>query len=174
MSAPMNALGTARIMRAGRRIESPTAEVVMSPLRIRRRISKFHWRVLPVGLWLFALACDLAFLANRDPFWQALAFYGLSGGLALGLAIGLVGFVAWLRITDPHWRAIGAAYMTAYLMVALLLGLSLMLRSVTPVAQPVLAVILSGVAIALFLSSTWIEDELAQVYRQRHDVSWIG
>jgi hypothetical protein len=64
--------------------------------------------------------------------------------------------------------------MTSYLMVALLLALSLVLRSVAPAAQPILAVILSGVAMALFLSSTWIDDELDQAYRHRHTISWSG
>jgi uncharacterized membrane protein len=141
---------------------------------VRRRFFQFNWRVLPAGLWLFALACDLIFLATQDPLWYALAFYGIGAGLAIGILVGLAGFVAWLRIADPHWRAIGVAHMTSYLMVALLLALSLVLRSVAPAAQPILAVILSGVAMALFLSSTWIDDELDQAYRHRHTISWTS
>jgi hypothetical protein len=131
------------------------------------------WRVSLVAVCLIALVCDLIFLANpQQRIWHQLAFYGIGGGLMLASVVVVAGFVAWLRIADPHWRAIGAAHVTAYLMMALLLGLSLALR--TGGAHAMLAVILSGVAIVLFLSSTWIDDELDQIYRQRHTVSWSG
>jgi uncharacterized membrane protein len=146
----------------------------MFPMSVRRRFFQFNWRVLPASLWLLALICDLVFLTVQDPLWYSLAFYGISAGLAVGILVGVTAFVTWLRIADPHWRAIGVAHMTSYLMVALLLALSLVLRSVTPTAQPILAVILSGVAIALFLSSAWIDDELDQAYRHRHTISWTS
>lgn len=110
---------------------------------------------------------------HRDEFWHSLARYGIGASLAIGTLVGLAGFVAWLRIADPHWRAIGVAHMTAYLMVAVLLVLSLVLRMVTPVTLT-LAITLSGVAIALLLSSTWTDEELGQAYRQRHSVFWMS
>lgn len=145
----------------------------MSASFLRNRFVQSSWRTLLVSLWLLALVCDLIYLANpQQQVWHSLAFYGIGAGLLLGSVVAAMGFAAWVRISDPHWRAIGVAHITAYLMVGLLLGLSLILRVSN--SPSILAAILSGVAIALFLSSTWIDDELEQLYRQRHSLSWPG
>jgi hypothetical protein len=139
----------------------------MSSNFVRWIFSQSSWRLLLATLGLFVLASDLLLLAfPTHRLWYLFAFYGIGSALVIGTVVGVAGFVGWVRIADPRWRAIGVAHMTAYLMVALLLGLSLALRMEMD-ASPILAVILSGVAIALYLSSTWLDEQLGQLSRER-------
>ena len=76
--------------------------------------------VLPVGLWVFSLFCDLFYLGGAEAeIWSRLALYTMVGGFVGAFtAVALPGFVAqmnvslvvlalyavniWLRLGDPH------------------------------------------------------------------------
>jgi len=76
--------------------------------------------VLPVGLWVFSLFCDLLYLGGAEAeIWSRLALYTMVGGFVGAFtAVALPGFVAqmnvslvvlalyavniWLRLGDPH------------------------------------------------------------------------
>jgi predicted membrane protein DUF2231 len=76
--------------------------------------------VLPVGLWVFSLFCDLLYLGGAEAeIWSRLALYTMVGGFVCAFtAVALPGFVAqmnvslvvlalyavniWLRLGDPH------------------------------------------------------------------------
>src|SRR5688572_7167418 len=76
--------------------------------------------VLPVGLWVFSLFCDLLYLGGGEAeIWSRLALYAMVGGFVGAFtAMALSGFVAhmnvalvvvalyavniWLRLGDPH------------------------------------------------------------------------
>ena len=75
--------------------------------------------VLPVGLWVFSLFCDLLYLGGAEAeIWSKLALYTMVGGfIGAFTAVALPGFVArmnvtlvvvalyavniWLRLGDP-------------------------------------------------------------------------
>ena len=76
--------------------------------------------VMPVGLWLFSLFCDVLYLGGAEAeIWSRLALYAMVGGFIGALTLlSLPGFVArmnvalvvvalyavniWLRLGDPH------------------------------------------------------------------------
>src|SRR5688572_11408437 len=76
--------------------------------------------VLPIGLWMFSLGCDLLYLGGAEAeIWSRLALYTMVGGFVGAFtAVALPGFVAqmnvslvvlalyavniWLRLGDPH------------------------------------------------------------------------
>jgi uncharacterized membrane protein len=76
--------------------------------------------VLPVGLWVFSLFCDLLYLGGAEAeIWSRLALYTMVGGfIGAFTAVALPGFVVhmnvtlvvvalyavniWLRLGDPH------------------------------------------------------------------------
>jgi len=76
--------------------------------------------VLPVGLWVLSLFCDLLYLGGAEAeIWSRLALYTMVGGFVGAFtAVVLPGFVAqmnvslvvlalyavniWLRLGDPH------------------------------------------------------------------------
>lgn len=76
--------------------------------------------VLPVGLWVFSLLCDLLYLGGAEAeLWSRLALYTMVGGFVCAFTVmTLPGFVAqtnvalivvalyavniWLRLGDPH------------------------------------------------------------------------
>lgn len=76
--------------------------------------------VVPVGLWLFSLFCDVLYLGGAEAeIWPRLALYAMVGGFIGALTLlTLPGFVAhmnvalvvvglyavniWLRLGDPH------------------------------------------------------------------------
>lgn len=76
--------------------------------------------VLPIGLWVFSLGCDLLYLGGAEAeIWSRLALYTMVGGFVGAFtALALPGFVAqmnvtlvvvglyavniWLRLGDPN------------------------------------------------------------------------
>lgn len=76
--------------------------------------------VLPIGLWVFSLGCDLLYLGGAEAeIWSRLALYTMVGGfIGAFTALALPGFVAqmnvtlvvvglyavniWLRLGDPN------------------------------------------------------------------------
>ena len=76
--------------------------------------------VLPIGLWVFSLCCDLLYLGGAEAeIWSRLALYTMVGGfIGAFTALALPGFVAqmnvtlvvvglyavniWLRLGDPN------------------------------------------------------------------------
>ena len=57
--------------------------------------------VLPVGLWVFSLMCDLLYLGGAEAeLWPGLALYSMVAGFVCAFtAVALPGFVAQMNVT---------------------------------------------------------------------------
>lgn len=103
--------------------------------------------VLPVGLWVFSLFCDLLYLGGAEAeIWSRLALYAMVGGFISALtAVALPGF--------------GLMRMNIMLIVAALYAVNIALRLGDP-ASPALAIVLSATGVGVLAISSWVGVEL--------------
>ena len=119
---------------------------------------------LPIGLWVFSLACDLLGLVYRENWlWQSVALYALVGGVIGAFAAAVPGLVDLLALRDPEVRRIGVTHMTINLVViAIFIGDAVLrfsdaIGTTGPVVVSLLGVVLLGI-------SGWLGGEM--VYKR--------
>lgn len=115
---------------------------------------------LPIGLWIFSLACDLIFrFLSEDLIWDQMAFYTMAGGLVGALAAALPGFIDLLSLRDPAARRIALAHMITNLATVALYAVNLWLRTTSPPGAGT-PVVLSIVGVILLGLAGWLGGEL--------------
>jgi uncharacterized membrane protein len=116
--------------------------------------------VFPIGLWVFALVCDLIFhWGSHLPFWKDVAFDAMVGGLIGALAAAIPGLLDYSTIADrAAWR-IATAHLTLNLVVVVLYAVNLWLRH-RAVPEATGPVWLSVVSIGLLVVSGWLGGSL--------------
>jgi uncharacterized membrane protein len=119
---------------------------------------------IPIGLWVFSLACDLLFVfGSGASLWYTLAFYTLIGGLAGAVIAAVPGFVDMLSLAGSV-RRVALAHMAVNLVVIALYAFNIGLRINGP-EKVGLCVILSAVAVGLLVLAGWLGGHLVYVYR---------
>src|SRR5688500_585201 len=108
--------------------------------------------VLPVGLWVLSLFCDLLYLGGAEAeIWSRLALYTMVGGLAAAFtAVALPGFVAHMNVT---------------LVVVALYAVNIWLRLGDP--SLAIAIALSAIGVGMLAASSWLELQLLRVHGKR-------
>ena len=101
--------------------------------------------MLPAGLWVFSLACDLLYLGGGEAeIWSRLALYSMVGGFAGVLGtMAVPGFIAHLNVT---------------LIVVCLYAVNLWLRLGEPFLAP--AIVLSVIGVGMLAASSRLESAL--------------
>ena len=108
--------------------------------------------VLPPGLWVFSLGCDLLYLGGAEAeIWSGLALYSMVGGFIAGFtALALPGFVARMNVT---------------LIVVGLYAVNIWLRLGDP--HPGVAMTLSVIGLGMIAATSWLETQLLRVHGKR-------
>lgn len=108
--------------------------------------------VLPAGLWVFSLSCDLLYLAGAEAeIWPRLALYTMVGGFVCAFtALALPGFVARMNVT---------------LVVVGLYAVNIWLRLGDP--NLAIAITLSVIGVGMLAVSSWLEIQLLRVHGKR-------
>jgi hypothetical protein len=104
--------------------------------------------VLPVGLWVFSLFCDLLYLGGAEAeIWSRLALYTMVGGFIGALtAVALPGFIVHMNVT---------------LIVVALYAVNIWLRLGDP--NPAMAIALSVTGVGMLAVSSWLDATLVRV-----------
>lgn len=119
---------------------------------------------IPIGLWIFALACDLVHtLGGGDPLWRVIAFYAIVGGIIGALAAAVPGLIDLLSLpAGPRRTAI--IHMTLNLTIVVLFVINAWIRTGRAPAERVTildtTVLLSIVAVGLLVASGWLGGKL--------------
>ena len=117
---------------------------------------------IPIGLWLFSLACDLIFLFGaHDPVWKACAFYAMVGGLIGGLVAALPGLVDLMSLPEGP-RGTAVLHMSINLAIVALFAVNAWMRyrAGDLGASSTTTVWLSVLAVAMLLVSGWLGGKL--------------
>ncbi|HWM44617.1 MAG TPA: DUF2231 domain-containing protein [Burkholderiales bacterium] len=104
--------------------------------------------LVPVGLWVFSLFCDLLYLGGAEAeIWSRLALYSMVGGFVGAFtAVVLPGFVAQMNVA---------------LIVVALYAVNIWLRLGDPMLA--IAIALSVTGVALLAVSSWLEGALVRI-----------
>jgi uncharacterized membrane protein len=135
-----------------------------TPARIARHPIHPMLVPLPIGLWIFAFLCDLAYvLGVGASLWFTLGFYTMIAGLLGALLAAIPGFIDMLSLRGPL-KKLALTHMALNLTVVALFGINIALRiNGSEVAGLPLA--LSVVGITLLAVSGWIGGHMVYVHR---------
>ena len=125
---------------------------------------------VPIGLWLFALACDLIGLASIHPdLWFVVSLYAMVGGILGALAAAVPGLVDLLSLRERTHRRVALTHMALNLVIVVLYVGNVWFR----IAQPTHVIphlVLSIAGVALLGVSGWLGGSLVHV----HGVGVLG
>jgi uncharacterized membrane protein len=110
---------------------------------------------IPIGLWIFALVCDLMTASgSTNPAWTTVAFYCIGGGIVGALAAALPGLIDLLSLpAGPRKTAV--LHMTINLIVVALFAINFWMRMQTP-GSPGKLVWLTLIGVGLLAISGWL------------------
>lgn len=122
--------------------------------------------VFPIGLWIFSFVCDLVYYSGLyDPFWKAMSFYAMLGGVIGALLAAIPGFIDYQGLTDRRIRRIAAMHMILNLVVLASFIFNLGLRANAPPDLGGLDTMLSAVTLVVLGFSGWLGGSLVYVHR---------
>lgn len=107
---------------------------------------------LPIGLWVFALACDIVAAAGGSGAWSTVALYCVSGGIVGAVLAAVPGLIDYFSIDEAAMRRIANFHMIVNLGAVVVFSLNLWSRlslppgSVVPLMLSVVGVVCIGVA----------------------------
>jgi uncharacterized membrane protein len=118
--------------------------------------------VLPLGLFIFVLVCDVAYLLTRRPEFAVVAYWDVVGGIIGGLLAAIFGAIDWLGIPrGTRAKAIGVWHGLGNVLVVALFAINWFLRANAPGLVPsTTAIALTFAAIGLGGVTAWLGGEL--------------
>src|SRR5205809_4750633 len=66
---------------------------------------------LPIGLWIFALICDVVFATGGAAIWNTVALYCVAAGIVGALLAAVPGFIDYLSIDEAAMKRIGTYHL---------------------------------------------------------------
>jgi uncharacterized membrane protein len=122
---------------------------------------------IPIGLWIFSLACDLIrVMGATSPNWELAAYYTMIGGILGALLAAVPGFIDMLALPRGLKR-IALIHMTINLTVVALYVWNASLRKHGGVD---LAVWLSVISVGLLGISGWLGGKMVYVHGVAADI----
>jgi uncharacterized membrane protein len=103
-------------------------EVMSSPASIGKHPVHPMLVAFPIGLWVFALVCDVVRLFGGAQVWSTVAFYSIAGGIVGALLAAIPGFIDYLSIDEAEMRRIATIHLLLGLGSVVIFGLNLWLR----------------------------------------------
>jgi uncharacterized membrane protein len=113
---------------------------------------------IPIGLWLFSLACDLVHrFGGTSPNWEIVALYAMVGGIIGALLAAVPGFIDVFSL-PARIRPIGFTHMGINLAIVVLYAINAWMRRGNGVSDGLIW--LSVVSVALLGVSGWLGGEM--------------
>lgn len=110
---------------------------------------------IPIGLWVFSLACDLIAVLADVPALEATAFHAMVGGVLGALAAAVPGFIDMLSLRDPHIKKTALAHMALNLTLVALYTVNAWMRYDGGMPREIL-IGLSVVGVLILSVSGWL------------------
>ena len=117
--------------------------------------------VFPLGLLATSFIFDIVYLATRNGRFADVSFWMIAAGIIGGLVAAVFGLIDWLSIPKgTRAKRIGALHGIGNVIVTGLFVVSWLVRYDAPRSPEAIAVVLSGIAVALALVTGWLGGEL--------------
>lgn len=118
---------------------------------------------IPIGLWVFTLACQIIHEAGGAGPWETIATYAMGGGIIGALLAVTPGFIDLFSIPPSRARSDGIWHMSLNITITAIFIINFALRS-TGSVTPGASLILSIIGVALLLVSGWLGGSMVYVH----------
>jgi uncharacterized membrane protein len=133
-----------------------------SPASIKKHPIHPMLVALPIGLWVFALVCDVVRAAGGALTWESVATYCVAAGIVGALLAALPGLIDYFSIDEPEMKRIANLHLVVNLAAVVIFAINLWLRFLLPAESNVpLALSIIGV-LAIGLGG-WLGGEMVYV-----------
>ncbi len=103
-----------------------------SPASIKKHPVHPMLVTLPIGLWVFALVCDIVSAAGGDAAWETVARYCIAAGIAGALLAAVPGLIDYFSIDEAPMKKIANFHLIVNLGAVVIYALNLWLRMRIP------------------------------------------
>lgn len=133
-----------------------------SPASIKKHPVHPMLVALPIGLWVFALVCDVVRATGGDIVWQTVASYCIAGGIVGALIAAVPGLIDYFSIDEAAMRRIAILHLTVNLGAVIIFAINLWLRFRLP-DNRYLALGMSIVGVLAIGVGGWLGGEMVYV-----------
>jgi uncharacterized membrane protein len=119
---------------------------------------------IPIGLWVFSLICDFAYVGTDDARWAITAYFTLGGGVIGALAAAVPGLIDLLGLRDARAVRVGMYHLVLNLGIVAAQAVNFWLRMEDGGDVAVLPRAISIVAVATLAISGWLGWHLVHVF----------
>jgi len=117
---------------------------------------------VPIGLWIFALVCDVMHAASGNEVWQTVAIYCVAGGIVGAIMAAVRGLIDYFSIDEAEMKRFANLHLAVNLGAVLLFAISLWLRFRLP-SDSNLPLALSVVGVLAIGFGGWLGGEMVYV-----------
>jgi uncharacterized membrane protein len=117
---------------------------------------------LPIGLWVFALVCDVVHAVSGSAIWQTVATFCVAGGIVGALLAAVPGLIDYFSIDEAEMRRIANLHLAVNLGAVVIFAINLWLRFRLPVESNV-PLGLSVVGVLAIGFGGWLGGEMVYV-----------
>lgn len=116
----------------------------------------------PIGLWVFALVCDIVAATGATGQWKTVALYAIAGGIIGAVVAAVPGLIDYFSIEEAAMKRIATFHMVVNLCSLMVFGINLWSRFALPTTS-VVPLILSIVGVAGIGIGGWLGGEMVYV-----------
>jgi len=117
---------------------------------------------VPIGLWVFALVCDVVHALNGNGVWQSVGTYCIAGGIVGAILAAVPGLIDYFSIDEAEMRRIANLHLAVNLGAVVLFAINLWLRFRLP-ADSFLPLVLSIAGVLAMGVGGWLGGEMVYV-----------
>lgn len=117
---------------------------------------------LPIGLWVFALVCDVMHVVSGNAVWQTVATYCIGGGIVGAILAAAPGLLDYFSIDEAEMKRIATLHLAVNLGAVVIFAINLWLRFRLPVNSR-LPLILSVIGVLGIGLGGWLGGEMVYV-----------
>jgi uncharacterized membrane protein len=116
----------------------------------------------PIGLWVFALVCDVMRAASGNNVWQTVAIYCIAAGIVGALVAAVPGLIDYFSIDEAAMKRIANLHLAVNLGAVVIFAINLWLRFRLP-AESYLPLGMSVVGVLAIGIGGWLGGEMVYV-----------
>lgn len=117
---------------------------------------------LPIGLWVFALVCDIAATTGATGPWRAIALYSVVGGIVGAVIAAVPGLIDYFSIDEAAMRRIATFHLVVNVGALIVFAINLWSRLALP-ATSVVPLVLSAIGVIGIGIGGWLGGEMVYV-----------
>jgi uncharacterized membrane protein len=133
-----------------------------SPASIKKHPLHPMLVAIPIGLWTFALVCEVGGVIGQNPIWKQVALYCVAGGIVGAVLAAVPGLIDYLTIDDAEMKWIATFHLIMNLGALVVFSINLWCRLHLP-AQSILLLVLSAIGVLGIRIAGWLGSEMVYV-----------